>query len=82
MPSTQGKALRFCGVWGGIGFQTGGGVTGGGGGGGAEPGLKAIVAWGLVSRGCGNWTVAPGSEIGGLSNGDPSSRQKLKASSV
>src|SRR6266850_2171114 len=50
IPSIQGQALRFCGAEGGIGFHDGGGV-GGGGGGAACPGLKAIVAWGLVSRG-------------------------------
>jgi len=51
MPSTQGQTLRFWGAEGGIGFQDGAGVGGGGGGGAACPGLKAIVACGLVSRG-------------------------------
>src|SRR5438132_610170 len=79
MPSSQGQTLRFCGAGGGIGFQAGGGVGGG------CPGLKAIVGWGVVSRACGYCIVALGSEGVGtfvLSNGEPSSRQKLSASSV
>jgi hypothetical protein len=82
MPRIHGKALRFCGVGGGIGDH-----AGGGGGGGVDDGggRNAIVAWGDVSRGCGYMTVVLGSEGGGAlvpSNGEPSSRQKLKASSA
>jgi hypothetical protein len=90
MPSTHGKALRFLVTAGGMGDQAGGGPDEGGGpgeGGGAIwAELKAIVAWGgLVSRVCGYWIVALGSEGAGppaLSSGEPSSRQKLRASSA
>jgi len=83
MPRSQGQTLRFCGAEGGIGDQAGGGVGGGGGVG--WLGWKAMVAWDDVSRACGYCTVAPGSDGGGapaLTRGEPSSRQKLRASSV
>jgi len=81
MPSSHGHTLRLVGAGGGMGDQAGGGV----GGGGVCIGLKAIVGWGDVSRACGYCTVALGPEGGGalvLISGEPSSRQKLNASSV
>lgn len=88
IPRIHGQALRFCGVDGGIGLHAGGagggiGCDGGGGVGICEG--YAIVGWGDVSRDEGYCTVAPGSNDDGaavLTSGDPSSRQKLKASSV
>lgn len=89
MPRSQGQTLRFCGAEGGIGLQAGGA---GGGGIGCDDGGGvcicdgyAIVGWGDVSRDDGYCTVALGSNDDGaavLTSGDPSSRQKLKASSV
>src|SRR5262249_19641112 len=88
MPSSHGQTLRFCGAAGGIGLHGGAGgratgCCGGGGGAGACPGY-AIVGCGDVSRADGYCTVAPGSNDEGaavLSRGEPSSRQKLRASS-
>jgi hypothetical protein len=80
IPRSQGQTLRFRGALGGIGDHAGGGW---GGGGGVCPG-NAIVGGGVVGRPCGYWTVALGSKDEGavaLTNGDPSSRQKLSASS-
>jgi hypothetical protein len=80
MPRSHGQTLRFCGAVGGIGDHAGGGC-----GGAACAGRKAIVGGGDVSRADGYCTVALGSDGGGalvLSSGEPSSRQKLKASSA
>src|SRR5688572_13849215 len=81
MPRIHGQTLRFCGVNGGIGDHCGGGGVDGGG----CPGPYAMVGCGVVSRDCGYWMVALGSKEEGalaLTNGEPSSRQKLRASSV
>src|SRR2546423_9249726 len=82
MPRIHGHALRFCGgITGGIGDQAGGGVEDGG----VCPGPKATVGCGALSRDCGYCTVAPGSKEEGalsLTSGEPSSKQKLSASSV
>ncbi len=86
IPRSHGQMLRFCAAGGGMGDQAGGGAADIGGGACCTcPGLKAIVGWALVSRACGYCTVALGSEGGGAlvpSNGEPSSRQKLRPSSA
>jgi hypothetical protein len=81
MPRIHGQTLRFCGAIGGMGDHWGGGVEDGG----ICPGPYAIVGCGDVSRDCGYWMVALGSTDDGalaLTNGEPSSKQKLRASSV